>query len=114
MPQPLRRVTLSDAMILVAITALGFASAQACLRVMPGSTPALGVRLSAIFVALALTIALIPLRLRQPRLRRPGRNPGMVACYAVALAKSDKRRRSLTNGDVEKRDKRGSRELPGT
>jgi len=86
MPPTLRRMTLSDAMIVVAVTAAGFATARACLRVMPGSDPAFAVRVSAVFVALAMTIALIPLRLRRPRPRRPGGGPGMVACCAVALA----------------------------
>jgi hypothetical protein len=79
-------MTLSDAMILVGVTAAGLATARVCLRVMPGSDPAFAVRMSAVFVALALTIALIPLRLRRPRPRRPGRHPGIVACCAVALA----------------------------
>ena len=86
MPRPLRRMTLSDAMILVAVTAAGFATARTCLRVMPGWDPAFATRMTAVFVALALTIALIPLRLRHPRPRRPGRLPGMLACCAVALA----------------------------
>jgi hypothetical protein len=79
-------MTVGDTMILVAVTAAGFATARACLPVMRGSTPAFGMRISATFVALALTIGLIPLRLRPPRPRRLGRNPGMVACCAVVLA----------------------------
>jgi hypothetical protein len=87
MPRGLRRFTLFDAMILVAAVAAGLATARACLlQVMPRSNPSFAVRLTAVFVALAVTITLIPLRLRRPRPRRPGRHPGMVASCAVALA----------------------------
>jgi hypothetical protein len=87
MPQSLRKLTLSDAMILIAVTAAAFATARACaLHAIPGSSPVFTVRMTTIFVALSLTISLIPLRLRQPRPRRLGRQPGTVACCAVALA----------------------------
>jgi hypothetical protein len=87
MSRGLRRITLFDAMILVAATAAGLATARACLvHVMPRSSPSFAVRMTAVFVALAVTITLIPLRLRRPRPRRPGRHPGMVASCAVALA----------------------------
>ena len=87
MPLPLRRMTISDAMILVGVTATALATARVCLvQVMPRSHPAAAVRMTVIFVALALTITLIPLRFRRPRSRRPGRHPGTVACCAVAMA----------------------------
>jgi hypothetical protein len=82
-----RRLTFADAMILVAAIAAAFALARAyVLRVMPGSHPAFFVRMTIVFVALALTIALIPLRLLRPRPCHIGRLPGFVACCAVALA----------------------------
>jgi hypothetical protein len=59
MPQPLRRLMLSDAMILIAVTATALATARAgALHVMPGASPALTVRMTAIFVGLALTSVL--------------------------------------------------------
>ncbi|WP_406698467.1 hypothetical protein V5E97_06275 [Singulisphaera sp. Ch08] len=80
-------MTLSDAMIGVAVTAAGLAIARACLlHVTPGATGWFAVRISTTFVALALTITLLLLRFRQPRPRRPCRHPGSVACCAVAFA----------------------------
>jgi hypothetical protein len=50
---------LSDAMILIAVTATALATARAgALHVMPGASPALTVRMTAIFVGLALTSVL--------------------------------------------------------
>jgi hypothetical protein len=87
MRQHVRTLTIFDAMTLVAVTAVGFAIARLCLlQIMPRSSPAFAVRLTAVFVALGLTITLVPLRLRRPRPRRPGRLPGTLACCAVALA----------------------------
>jgi hypothetical protein len=87
MSQPSRRMNLSDAMILVAVTGTALAIARACLlSIMPRSLPSFAARLTIVFIALALTISLIPLRFRRPRPRRPGRHPGTVACCAVAMA----------------------------
>jgi len=87
MSQLSRRMNLSDAMILVAVTGTALTIARACLLyIMPGPLPSFAARLTIVFVALALTISLIPLRFRQPRPRRPGRHPGTVACCAVAMA----------------------------
>ena len=87
MRQPLRSMTISDAMALVATSAVGLATAPGLpFHVMPSSSPAFALRMTAVFVALPLTLILIPLRLRWPRPRRPGRHPGTVACLAVALA----------------------------
>ncbi len=86
MRQPPRKMTIFDVMVLIAITAVGFATARTCLlHVMPRSHPAFAVRMMVVFVALSVTLILIPLRLRQPRPRRPLRYPGTVACCAVAL-----------------------------
>jgi hypothetical protein len=87
MAQPSRRMNLSDAMILVAVTGAALGIARGCLLyIMLKPLPSYAARLTVVFVALALTISLIPLRFRQPRPRRPGRHPGTVACCAVAMA----------------------------
>jgi hypothetical protein len=89
-----RRVTLADGMIVVAALAAAFAGARACMAYFGWGSPhdrvgwwAGWVRLASV-VALALTLAYFPLRLRPPRpsLRRVTRQPGTVACCAVVLA----------------------------
>lgn len=75
-------------MILVAVVAIGLGVARAWIRyVMPGAKPAFVAQMTTTVVALMLTISLIPLRLWNSRrpLRRLGRQPGMVACCAVAM-----------------------------
>jgi hypothetical protein len=89
-----RRVTLSDGMIIVAAIAAGLAGARACMEYFGwGSSPVrvgrwAGWTRLATVVALALTLAYFPLRLRRlrPSLRRVVRQPGTVACCAVVLA----------------------------
>jgi hypothetical protein len=99
-----RRFTLLDGMILVAATAVGYAAFQSlshligigdileALREMVASG-AIGelialLTLIALPVMVSWTLVLIPLRLigTRPRWRRLARQPGLVACLAVATA----------------------------
>jgi hypothetical protein len=96
-----RRFTISDALILVAATAVGLAGAQGLeftRRLMAYATrPELrtpertiiaiwhGIDLFVLPCLMAWTLALLALRLRRPRPGRVrlGRQPGMMACVAV-------------------------------
>ena len=82
-----RKITLSDIMILVGAIAVALALARVCiLQVMPTSSMAFAARLTAVFVGLAVTIILIPLRFRGPRSHPQSGRPGTVACCAVVTA----------------------------
>jgi hypothetical protein len=60
MRRHVRTLTIFDAMTLVAVTAVGFAIARICLlQIMPRSSLAFAVRLTAVYVALGLTITLV-------------------------------------------------------
>jgi hypothetical protein len=80
-----RRLTILDVMILVAGSALGFALA----RTLVSDSTSLRILLSrpAPFFLLGLTLAYLPIRLKQPRppLRRLIVQPGMAACLAVSI-----------------------------
>lgn len=88
---PIRRCrpfTILDAMILVAATAVGLALARTIVgdAIMMPRSP-MWVARPITYLLLAWTLAFLPLRLRNPRppLRRLMRQPGMVACAAVAV-----------------------------
>ena len=90
---PQRRLTIADALILVAAAGVGFAFARDWLgryRQLNGNSFT-GYEVfiyTTCWAALAISIALIPLRLRRPRPRwRSLRwQPGLVACLAVLVS----------------------------
>jgi hypothetical protein len=85
-----RRITISDVMALVAVTAVSIVAARYMLSFMklPAGWWGVSALLGSSAAALTATLALIPLRLRVPRPQweRLWRQPGWVACAAVVLA----------------------------
>ena len=85
-----RRLSILDGMILVATTAVALTCLKAfgaLARLLPPSTWVRSLQMT-VWVALPLTLALIPLRLREPRPPRPQlwRQPGWLAEIAVAVS----------------------------
>ena len=90
---PQRRLTIADALILVAAAGCGFAFAREWLgrdrqfndNSFPGYQTFM---ITACWAAFTISIALIPLRLRQPHPRWQVLRwqPGLVACFAVLLS----------------------------
>jgi hypothetical protein len=86
-----RRFTLSDAMILVAATAVGLAMARAYDPTFSAPSPARFLKLgwgapACVVAALALALILLRARRARPRLRHMLLRPGMAACCALAAA----------------------------
>jgi hypothetical protein len=93
-----RRLTLFDALVLVAALAVGLAASCSYLRFLPGFSQVLTgfsqvssrIRdriVAAVPCLAALSLAVIALSLRQPRqrFRRVARRPGVAACWAASL-----------------------------
>ena len=87
---PRRRITISDVMVLVAVTAVSIVAARSMLSLMklPPGWWGVSALLGSSAAVLTATLALIPLRLRHPRPygERLWRQPGWLACAAVVLA----------------------------
>jgi hypothetical protein len=86
-----KRFTLSDAMILVAATAVGLAMARAYDPMFSGAPHAKFVKLAwgapaGVVSAWGLAVIVLRLRRPRPRVRRLLRQPGMVACCALVFA----------------------------
>jgi hypothetical protein len=85
-----RRITISDIMALVAVTAVSIVAARYMLSLMnlPPGWWGVSALMGSSAAVLTATLALIPLRLRTPRPQgeRLWRQPGWLACAAVALA----------------------------
>lgn len=85
-----RRITISDVMASVAVTAVSIVAARYMLSLMklPPGWWGVSALMGSSAAVLTATLALIPLRLRTPRPQgeRLWRQPGWLACAAVALA----------------------------
>jgi hypothetical protein len=86
---PTRRLTILDVMVMVAVIAVAFAGSRTLLSLQKGPSASWGVPVlwGSLWVVLAPTLALAPIRLSRPRPDRDHlwRQPGWVACFAVAL-----------------------------
>jgi hypothetical protein len=84
-----RRLTILDVMVMVAGTAVGFAGSRTLLSLqrMPSASLGVSALVGSPWVVVVPTLALVPIRLRRPRPDRDHlwRQPGWVACFAVAL-----------------------------
>jgi hypothetical protein len=89
-----RRITLADALVLIAAVAVGLGIARLEIEWYGHQALASGaesivqqVFMSLRWAGLVVMVALIPLRLRRPRppVRRVRRQPGFIACFAVVL-----------------------------
>ena len=87
---PRRRITISDVMALVAVTAVSIVAARYMLSLMklPPGWWGVSALMGSSAAVLTATLAFIPLRLRFPRPQgeRLWRQPGWLACAAVVLA----------------------------
>jgi hypothetical protein len=89
-PRSIRRLTLADGLILIAAVAVGLAIGRIPQNVNGSDdSPSLIVTglMSIYWASLMVMVALIPLRLMKPRppWRRVRRQPGFIACVAVAF-----------------------------
>ena len=87
-----RKFSVFDGMILIAATAVGIALArdwyEPSMKMAEVRGPIIGVYVASVWLMAAWSLALLYLRLRQPRpsLRRIGSQPGTIASVAAALA----------------------------
>jgi drug/metabolite transporter (DMT)-like permease len=89
-PRSVRRLTLADSLILIAAVAVGLAIARiAQTAYRSDDSPSLIVMglMSIYWASLMVMVSLIPMRLMNPRppWRRVRRQPGFIACAAVAF-----------------------------